>query len=146
MANSTGYNNNITITTMAYLSKEDKKKLDLQVKQLAKQYQVKLSTSCQHYSIYVIKLQSSPFAFDYKVKGYNGEMFRPSEINYHWLNDNQSLTDKEKEFLTKIKKIVFSKDNGFYDESDSMTDYFHTAWYLSIKLGTDNKPYNQLLK
>lgn len=130
---------------MAYLSKEDKQKLDLQVKQLAKKYKVKLSTSCKHYSTYIIKLQSGQFAFDYKIKGYDGQVFNHTEINHHWLNDNESLTEQEKEFLNKLKKIVFSKDNGFFDESDSMTDYFHTAWYLSIQLGTDKKPYNQII-
>jgi hypothetical protein len=33
------------------------------------------------------------------------------------------------------------RGNDWFDESDSMTDYFHTAFYTDINVGRWNKPY-----
>lgn len=126
---------------MAYLSMENKKNLDQQVKKIAKEYGVKLTTRRVNYTQYVIVLRQSEFAFNYRINGQSWD-----DINVYWFHDNDSLTAKEKEFLTKLKTIVFSKDNGFFNESDVQTDYFHTAWYLDIKIGDWNKPYIQLAK
>jgi hypothetical protein len=129
---------------MAYLSKEDKQRLDLQVKKVAKEYGVKLTTRRKNYTNYVITLRESKFAFNYVVNGCCDVPFNSTDINIYWFQDNKFLTDTEKEFLTKLKNIVFSKENGFYDESDAQTDYFHTAWYLSIHIGDYKKPYKQV--
>jgi hypothetical protein len=130
---------------MAYISMEQKKNLDQQVKAIAKEYGVKLTTKRVNYSHYVVTLRQSKFAFNYVVNGCCDVLVNSTDINIYWFQDNKFLTDTEKEFLTKLKNIVFSKENGFYDESDSMRDYFHTAWYLSIHIGDYKKPYIQLV-
>ncbi len=40
------------------------------------------------------------------------------------------------------------KDNVWYDNSDSQTDYFDTAYYFSISVGARNQPYtaNKVMK
>jgi len=37
--------------------------------------------------------------------------------------------------------IAAMKGTKWYDNSDAMTDYFDTAYYLSLKVGQWNKPY-----
>jgi hypothetical protein len=36
------------------------------------------------------------------------------------------------------------KSQNWFDKSDSMTDYFHTAYYLSLSIGKWNKSYVQV--
>jgi hypothetical protein len=66
-----------------------------------------------------------------------------STINHyhtHWYG-------KYEEFFNKIIEIIktapFKAGVGdlWFDESDSMTDYFHTAYYMSIGIGKWDKPY-----
>ena len=35
----------------------------------------------------------------------------------------------------------YNKDTGWYDRSDAMTDYFDTAYYMSLNVGEWDKPY-----
>lgn len=42
----------------------------------------------------------------------------------------------------KIIKVM--KSQNWFDDSDSMTDYFHTAYYLHLSIGKWNKPYVQV--
>jgi hypothetical protein len=41
------------------------------------------------------------------------------------------------------KMIKIMKGQGWYDKSDAMTDYFNTAYYLSLNIGKWDKPYEQ---
>jgi hypothetical protein len=36
---------------------------------------------------------------------------------------------------------VAMKGNDWFDDSDSMTDYFHTAYYIGINIGNWDKDY-----
>ena len=35
----------------------------------------------------------------------------------------------------------YHKQKGWFDESDSMTDYFYTAYYINISVGSWDKKY-----
>ncbi len=129
---------------MAYLDPAKKKDLDRQVKAVAKEYGVKLTTRTVSYMTYNITLRQSKYAFKNTVENYDGQQVQRRNINHVWLKDNKQLTEEEKEFITKLKNIVFSKENGYYDHTDAQMDYFHTAWYLDIELGTYDKPYVQI--
>jgi hypothetical protein len=48
---------------------------------------------------------------------------------------------KLEKLFTKMFKVMRSQN--WFDESDSMTDYFHTAYYMSLSIGKWNKPYVQ---
>ena len=43
-----------------------------------------------------------------------------------------------KKFLTEL--LAAMKGEKWYDNTDSMIDYFDTAWYNDIKIGEWNKP------
>lgn len=46
------------------------------------------------------------------------------------------------QFAPMFNKIVrIMKGQGWYDNSDAMTDYFDTAYYLSLSIGQWDKPY-----
>lgn len=54
------------------------------------------------------------------------------------------------EFLGKVMDIIktapargegYHKGTGYYDRSDAMTDYFDTAYYIHLNIGSWNTPY-----
>lgn len=58
------------------------------------------------------------------------------QVNQYYLDSSFSSTALE--YLEKAKAIMYA---DHWDESDVMTDYFHCAFYVSIDIGSWNKPY-----
>ena len=51
-------------------------------------------------------------------------------------------TGAAKNFLNEL--LAAMKGTKWYDNSDAMTDYFDTAYYMDINLGKWNKPYEYI--
>lgn len=60
------------------------------------------------------------------------------DVNKYHIDENYELTPYGKAVLKDLNKVI---DAYNYDESDSMTDYFHTGFYSDISIGRYNKPY-----
>ena len=58
------------------------------------------------------------------------------DINHYSIDD--LLDGKHKDYL--IAAYAVMKD-GHYDNSGSQTDYFDQAWYIKMKVGKWNKPF-----
>jgi hypothetical protein len=65
------------------------------------------------------------------------------QINQYYLDDTS-----HPEFWKQVLDINKNgSDRKWFDESDSMTDYFHIAFYINLRVGEWNKPYiNTTLK
>jgi hypothetical protein len=59
------------------------------------------------------------------------------QVNPYWFQDHYD--GDAKAFLTEAFKALKSAD--WYDESDAMTDYFNTAYYVDVNIGKWNSPY-----
>ena len=73
-----------------------------------------------------------------------------SQVNQYWLKDHWKDED-DLQALEKINEIMHNAPGRaggkvFFDESDAMTDYFHTAFYTHLSIGQWNKPYESLAK
>ena len=90
----------------------------------------KFGVSRAHGSSISITLKAAPFRFT--DKDY-------SQINEYY-PDNYTNAD----ILRQMIDIAKSQD--WFDESDSMTDYFHTAYYINIHQGAWDKPFVLLTK
>ena len=53
-----------------------------------------------------------------------------------WIDDR--YTGEVKDILNRALKCL---NDGNHDNSDIMTDYFDTGWYVEINIGRWNKPY-----
>lgn len=71
-----------------------------------------------------------------------------AQINQYWLE----RTGDHKPVFEKIINIIktapirgegYHANKGWYDNSDSMIDYFDTAYYFSVNVGSYYKPYVQ---
>ena len=71
---------------------------------------------------------------------------RTVQINQYWINDHWAHNEAARDALNKINEIMHNAPGRaggkvFFDESDAMTDYFHTAFYTHLSVGAWNKPY-----
>ena len=113
---------------MAYISQQDKKELAPAIKSVLKKYGMKGSIAIKHYSSLVVNLQSGPIDFD--MDGY-------TSVNVYHID--RHYTGIAKDFLNEL--VTAMKGTKWFDKSDIMTDYFHTAYYININVGKWNKPY-----
>ena len=113
---------------MAYISQQDKKDLAPGIKAVLNKYGMKGSIAIKHHSSLVVNLQSGPIDFD--MDGY-------TSVNVYHID--RHYTGIVRDFLNELVKAM--KGTKWFDKSDIMTDYFHTAYYININVGKWNKPY-----
>lgn len=132
---------------MAYISQELKAKIAPNVKAVLKKYKVKGSLSINHHSSLVLTLKEGTIDF---VNDYNTAAFKREhegmpinrakghiQVNtYHYTSQYSKNTVK---FFDEIMTAM--KGDTWFDKSDSMTDYFHTAYYININVGKWDKDY-----
>ena len=117
---------------MAYVSQEDKKALAPQIKKVLSKYGMKGSISIRHHSTLVVTLQSGSIDFGEYTHGDGYIQVNTYHIERHYKG-------KAQKFLTEL--LAAMKGPGWFDKSDSMTDYFHVKHYCDINVGKWNKPY-----
>ncbi len=113
---------------MAYISQEMKSRLAPAIKAVLKKYDVKATISISNHMTLNVNIKSGKFDF----RGDYGT------VNHYWIERNYSYDRELVKFLNELHDVM--KGNMWYDRSDVMTDYFDTAYYISINFGT-NRPY-----
>lgn len=112
---------------MAFISQDDKKELAPEIKAVLKKYGMKGSIAIQHHSNLVVNVRSGPIDF-------GGDAI---QVNIHHIGSNYE--GEAKDFLSEL--LAAMKGDKWFDKSDIMTDYFHTAYYMDINIGRWDKPY-----
>tara|TARA_R110000765_G_scaffold46286_1_gene95648 strand:- start:90 stop:446 length:357 start_codon:yes stop_codon:yes gene_type:complete len=113
---------------MAYVSKEDKKTLAPAIKKVLAEYGVKGTIKVNNHMTLVVTLRKVPAGL------FTAEEIRNGVNVYHI---NTGFEGTAKKFLTAL--LAAMKGDKWFDKSDSMVDYFHTAWYNDIKIGAWDK-------
>ena len=117
---------------MAYVSQKDKAELAPAIKKVLSKYGRKGSISIRHHSTLVVTLQSGAIDFGEYTHGDGYIQVNVYHIERHYKG-------KAQKFLTEL--LAAMKGPGWFDKSDSMTDYFHVKHYCDINVGKYNKPY-----
>jgi hypothetical protein len=112
---------------MAYISQDDKASLAPGIKAVLKKYNMKGTIGVRDHSVLVVNIQSGAIDFG-KDR---------CEVNRHSIDQTYSGTARE--FLNEL--VTAMKGNKWFDRSDRMVDYFEVAFYLSINVGSWQKPY-----
>lgn len=122
---------------MAYITSQSVKEMRNQVKELypAKQGW-KFSITRENYSRVNCVILSAPIELRLDNSRTN-EGVNNFYIETRYNGENDQATN----VLKNINDIL-NKDN--FDESDSMTDYFHVGHYISISIGAWDKPFTLL--
>lgn len=112
---------------MAYMNQERKAKIASMVKPILKKYGVKGSLSVRNNMSIVLTITQGPIDF-------GGNRI---QVNPYWYQEH--FEGNAKKFLSEVIPAMYSAD--YYDNSDAMTDYFDTAYYVDVNIGKWNKPY-----
>ena len=136
---------------MAYMNQEMKKELSTGIKSVLKKYGMKCSIAVRHHMTLVVNIKSGKLDvmqnwFDTVTKNGNGrvngfgELIKKPEylsVNQYWIDSNYSGTVKD--FVTELYDAM--KGTKWFDKSDIQSDYFHTAYYMDVNVGSWDKPY-----
>lgn len=141
---------------MAYMNQEKKAKIVAAVKPLLKKYGIKGTFAVRGHSTIVLNVKSGKLDFieNYiatdaalphagKMSADQIEYIRKNkalDVNPYWFQDH--FSGKAKQFLTEV--FTGMKSAGWYDRSDAQVDYFDTAYYVDVNIGSWNKPYEVL--
>jgi hypothetical protein len=134
---------------MAWMNQERKAKIAANLKPVLKKYGVKGSLRVRNHMAIVFTVKSGPIDFIANCNEVCGRSqfqrnggFRPikegyCDVNSFWFQEH--FDGVAKDFLTEAFAALKSAD--YYDRSDAMTDYFDTAYYFDLNIGTWQKPY-----
>lgn len=132
---------------MAYMNQEKKAQIVAAVKPLLKKYGIKGTFAVRNHMTICLNIKSGSIDF---IKNFNETVqaqpggFRNGsaadkyiDVNPYWYQDHFSGTAKK--FLSEVMPAM--KAAGWYDNSDIQTDYFDTAYYVDVNIGSYSKPY-----
>ena len=111
---------------MAYVSQELKAKLAPAIKAVCKKFGVKASLAVRNHSTLCLNVKSGPIDF-------GGDRI---QVNPYWYRDH--FDGQALKFLSEVIPLM---NDGNWDKSDAMTDYFNVGWYIDVNIGKWNKPY-----
>lgn len=119
----------------------------IKLKQIAKQYGIKLSVSGSNSSTIKVTIQEGNIDFFWNLitcmKDDDYDLDRDAiskqgclHVNHYYLQN--SFSGIALECLEKIKEVLYE---DHWDESDVQSDYFNCSWYIAINIGRYDKPY-----
>jgi len=128
------------------MNQERKQKISNALKPILAKYGMKGTLKCRQHAI-TLTLRQGPIDFIGDLnESRNGrlgvskdEMRKHYElqVNQYWIDEH--YTGVSLEFLKQVKDAMQAAD--YYDRSDAQIDYFDTAYYYDINVGSWNKPY-----
>ena len=128
------------------MNQERKAKIATALKPILAKYGMKGTLKCRQHAI-TLTLRQGPIDFIGDLnESRNGrlgvskdEMRKHYElqVNQYWIDEH--YTGVSLEFLKQVNEAMQAGD--WYDRSDAQIDYFDTAYYYDINVGSWNQPY-----
>ena len=121
---------------MAYISKEDVQAIRNELKAAFPKWKFSVRKGSGSLSVDVNILQGTA---SFEGKDY-------AQVNQYWI-DSHWTDAEDRMVLNKINEIMHNAPGrrdpkrAFFDHSDAMTDYFHTAFYTHLSIGQWDKKY-----
>lgn len=103
------------------------------LKNYAKSEGLTIGFRMNRYSSCTVTLKSAPYPVFSEEKDY-------AQINQYYIDRAEYLTSYGRVVCETINNII-KKTGDWWDKSDPMTDYFHTAFYYHIHIGSWDKPF-----
>ena len=141
----------IAFSILAYISQKEKKELAPAIKKVLKTYGINGTIAINHNSTLVVNLKKGKLDLIGAAQKINTERAERQGLpvtkidNYFQANAYREPTEYENfapiigRFYSDLIKAM--KGTKWFDKSDLMTDYFHTAYFLSINVGKYSAPY-----
>ena len=129
---------------MAWMNQERKAKIVAAAKHVLAKYGMKATFRCTKHSITcTLKSGSIDFLADMNTQRTMMDIDHARErynfdINQYWFDEHYK-DGTAKDFISAMVDALKGAD--WYDRSDIQTDYFDTAYYYNLKVGSWDKPY-----
>jgi hypothetical protein len=132
---------------MAYIDQSKKAEIAPKIKAILAKYGMKGSLSIHHHSSLGLKLKSGKLDLIGNVNKVCGADFYQVakgfvpisncvDVNpYHYRSHHDG------ECLAFLDEVFAALNEGNHDRSDIQSDYFDVGWYVSVKVGSWNQPY-----
>jgi hypothetical protein len=136
---------------MAYITQEMKRELAPGINNVLKKYGCKGSISTPNRTMLCVTISQGPIDFIGKANKqgkehseWTGRTFHPIEGSYQenpyrYAENHDGQLDQADEFLNELRDAM--RGTLYYNNDDIMTDYFDSAYFMSINIGKWNKPY-----
>ena len=128
---------------MAYIKTEEVSAIRNELKKRFGHTGLKFGVKKQHHSSVHVTIKAGPIDFSDIYRDHYGSGDHYAQVHvYHLSNYGQHQPFFE-EVLKIIKTAPALAEGGreWFDKSDIMTDYFHTAFYINLNVGEYDKPY-----
>ena len=132
---------------MAYMNQEKKQKIQNALKPILAKYGMKGTLKVRNHHAITLTLRQGPIDFIGDLnESRNGRLgvakdkmreHYELQVNQYWIDEH--YTGVSLEFLKQVKDAMQAAE--YYDRSDAQIDYFDTAYYYNINVGSWNKPY-----
>jgi len=122
---------------MAYMNQEKKANISALLKPILKKYNVKATLSVRNHSTICLNVKSGSIDFFADRVSTREFQDRYIDVNPYWFRDY--FTGVAKAFL--IEAFAALKGANWYDRTDAQIDYFDTAYYTDVNIGSWKKPY-----
>ena len=125
---------------MAYISAQDVKAIRTELKQRFPKWKFSVRKGSGSLSVDVNIMQGTESFDDHFSNGR-----RYAQVNQYWIADHFK-DSSERQAIEMINEIMHNAPGRaggkvYFDESDAMTDYFHTAFYTHLSIGKWDKDY-----
>jgi hypothetical protein len=125
---------------MAYISATDVQAIRTELKQRFPKWKFAVRKGSGSLSVDVSIMQGTESFDDHFSNGR-----RYAQVNQYWIADHFK-DSSERQAIEMINEIMHNAPGRaggkkFFDESDAMTDYFHTAFYTHLQIGKWDKDY-----
>lgn len=117
---------------MAYISTEKAAQIRKRLKEEFPEIKFSVALGSGKYSLYVSILKSP-----YEFRPVDDEHREYVDVNQYWI-DSERFGYRNVDIL---KRIIAICNDGNWDRSDVMTDYFDVGWYLNLYIGRWDKPF-----
>ena len=128
---------------MAYISAQDVAAIRKELKEAFPKFKFGVKKESGSLAV-AVTIKQATFAFeDQFAKSFEGKRY--AQVNNYWIDSH--FTDMEEcAFITKVNEIMHNAPGRaggkvYFDESDAQTDYFHTAFYTHLQIGSWDKEY-----
>ena len=126
---------------MAYISQEQKKdmaqKLKMMVSKKYPEHKIRYSLKVRNYSDIVLTVREGTIDFIGSVLEPNTDSRERGYVPY-CLPHTDRFSGIAQMFINDCNQILYT---GNHDNSDIMTDYFDVGWYVTVQIGSWDKPY-----
>lgn len=136
---------------MAYFSQAQKKQVAQKVRPILKENGLRGTLAVRNHSTVLLNIWSGPIDLLGMINAHRaaeserwGRPYHPAKYVTITRHELRSMEDNAPELHAIFAPLFEALESaGWYDRSDSQVDYFDTAYYAQIQVGTYKKAYQQ---